>query len=139
METPVKPEKKRKKRGKKEGGTKKPPKPASKKVKALTKKAGKKVTPKKTSPGTKKPKTAFETVVGIVRRSRKRRYSCHDQGKNRVWRNPGQKHHLPGQATGKDQEQGKGGLYICLTPGNFGQMNAIRDARSMAPLGLAQK
>ncbi len=71
METPVKPEKKRKKRGKKGAGTKKPPKPASKKVKALTKKAGKKVTPKKTSPGTKKPKTAFETVVGIVRRSRK--------------------------------------------------------------------
>ena len=73
MESPVKPKKKRKKTAKKEEGTKKPPKSTPKKVKtkALTGKAGKKVTPKKTSPRTKKPKTPFETVVGVVRRSRK--------------------------------------------------------------------
>ncbi len=71
MESPVKPKKKRKKTGKKAAGTKKPAKSTPKKVKALTGKARKKVTPKRTSPRTKKPKTPFETVVGIVRRSRK--------------------------------------------------------------------
>ncbi len=73
MESPVKPKKRRKKTGKKAEGTKKPSKSTPKKVKAkaLTGKAGKKVTPKKTSPRTKKSKTPFETVVGIVRRSRK--------------------------------------------------------------------
>lgn len=69
MESPVEPKKKRKKTRE----TKKPPKPTPKKVKAkaLTGKAGKKISPKKTLPRTKKPKTPFETVVGIVRRSRK--------------------------------------------------------------------
>ena len=71
MESPVEPKKKRKKPGKKGTGTKKPPKPRAKKVKALTGKAGKKVTHKKPSPRAKKPRTPFETVVGIVRRSRK--------------------------------------------------------------------
>jgi len=71
MESPAKSKKRRKKTGKKAEGTKKPAKPASKKVKALTGKTGKKVTPKKPSPRTKKPKTPFETVVGIVRKSRK--------------------------------------------------------------------
>ena len=36
----------------------------------LLKKARKKTTSKETSPRTKKPKTPFETVVGIVRRSK---------------------------------------------------------------------
>ena len=71
MESPVKPKKRKKLTGKKAGGAKKPPKPTPKKVKVLTGKAGKKVTQKKTSPRTKKPKTPFETVVEIVRRSRK--------------------------------------------------------------------
>jgi len=71
MESPVEPKKKRKKPGKKAERTKKPPKPTPKKAKALTGKAGKKVTKKKISPRTKKPKTPFETVVGIVRKSRK--------------------------------------------------------------------
>jgi len=71
MESPVEPKKRRKKTGKKAEGTKKPPKPTPKKAKALTGKAGKKVTPKKTSPKTKKHKTPFETVVGVVRRSKK--------------------------------------------------------------------
>jgi len=67
MESPVATKKKRKKTEKK----KKPPKPAPKKIKALTEKVGKKITPKRTSLKTKKSKTPFETVVGIVRRSRK--------------------------------------------------------------------
>ena len=37
----------------------------------MTEKPGKKITPKRTSPKTKKSKTPFETVVGIVKRSRK--------------------------------------------------------------------
>ena len=73
MESPVEPKKRRKKTEKKAGGAKKPPKPTPKKVKAkaLNGKVGKKVTPKKISPRPKMPKTPFETVVGIVRRSRK--------------------------------------------------------------------
>ena len=67
MESPVAP-----KKGKKKGtGKKKPPKPKTGKAKALARKAGKKAAPKKISTSTKKSRTLFETVVGIVRESRK--------------------------------------------------------------------
>ncbi len=67
MESPVSP-----KKGKKKGtGKKKPPKPKTGKAKALARKAGKKAAPKKISASTKKSRTLFETVVGIVRESRK--------------------------------------------------------------------
>ena len=60
------------KKGKKKGtGKKKPPKPKTGKVKALPGKAGKKAAPQKISAGKNKPKALFETVVGIVRESRK--------------------------------------------------------------------
>ena len=80
MESPVAPKTKRMKTGQKAGGTKKPLKPMPKKgnAKTLPAKAGKKAAPKKASPeakkaspGAKKPKTLFETVVGIVRESKK--------------------------------------------------------------------
>ena len=71
MEIPVAPKTKRKKIGQKAGGTKKPPKPKTAKVKALPGKAGKKAAPQKISTGKNKPKALFETVVGIVRESRK--------------------------------------------------------------------
>ena len=67
MESPVVP-----KKGKKKGtGKKKPPKPKTGKVKALPGKAGKKAAPQKISTGKNKPKALLETVVGIVRESRK--------------------------------------------------------------------
>ena len=60
------------KKGKKKGaGKKKPPKPKTGKVKALPGKAGKKAAPPKISTGKNKPKALLETVVGIVRESRK--------------------------------------------------------------------
>ena len=60
------------KKGKKKGtGKKKPPKPKTGKVKALPGKAGKKAAPQKISTGKNKPKALFETVVGIVRETRK--------------------------------------------------------------------
>ena len=60
------------KKGKKKGtGKKKTSKPKIGKVKTLAGKSGKKASPKKISTGTKTPKTLFETVVGIVRGSRK--------------------------------------------------------------------
>jgi uncharacterized Zn finger protein len=67
MESPVAP-----KKGKKKGtGKKKPPKPKTGNGKALARKAGKKAAPQKISTGKKKPKALFETVVGIVRETRK--------------------------------------------------------------------
>ena len=67
MESPVVP-----KKGKKKGTEKKKsPKPKTGKAKALPRKAGKKAAPKKISASTKKSRTLFETVVGIVRESRK--------------------------------------------------------------------
>jgi uncharacterized Zn finger protein len=77
MESTAAPKPKRKKTGKKAGKKavelKKPPKPGAKKTsaKALTGKAGKKATPKKALPKTKKPDTLFDTVVEIVRGSKK--------------------------------------------------------------------
>ena len=73
MENPMAPKTKRKKTGQKAGGIKKPIKPTPKKgaTKTLPAKAGKKAAPKKASPGAKKPMTLFETVVGIVRESKK--------------------------------------------------------------------
>ena len=67
MESPVVP-----KKGKKKGtGKTKPPKPKTGKIKTLPGKAGKKAAPQKISAGKNKPKALFETVVGIVRESRK--------------------------------------------------------------------
>ena len=45
--------------------------PKKKKANALTGKSGKKAAPKKSLPETRKPKTLFETVVGIVKESKK--------------------------------------------------------------------
>ena len=67
MESPVVP-----KKGKKKGAEKKkPPKPKAGKAKALARKSGKKAVPPKISTGKKKPKALFETVVGVVRETRK--------------------------------------------------------------------
>jgi len=73
MESPVAPKTKRKKTEQKGGRSKKPLKPMPKKGKSKTlpTKAGKKVVPKKASPGAEKPETLFETVVGVVRESKK--------------------------------------------------------------------
>ena len=73
MENPMAPKTKRKKTWQKAGGIKKPIKPMPKKgaTKTLPAKAGKKAVPKKASPVAKKPMTLFETVVGIVRESKK--------------------------------------------------------------------
>ncbi len=67
MESPVGP-----KKGKKKGtGNKKPPKPKTGKVKPMAGKAGEKTAPKRILTSRKAPKTLFETVVGIVRESKK--------------------------------------------------------------------
>lgn len=71
MESPAVPEAKRKKTGKTVAAPKKPPKPAPKRTKALTGKSGKSAVPKKTLPKTRTPGTLFETVVGIVKNSKK--------------------------------------------------------------------
>jgi len=67
MESPVGP-----KKGKKKGTwNKKPPKPKTGKVKPMAGKAGEKTAPKRILTSRKAPKTLFETVVGIVRESKK--------------------------------------------------------------------
>ena len=73
MESTATPKTKIKKTGKSAAALKKPPKPGAKRTraKALTGKSGKKAVPKKTLPQTKKPKTLFDTVLGIVRSSSK--------------------------------------------------------------------
>ncbi|MCP4575855.1 MAG: hypothetical protein GY846_06185 [Deltaproteobacteria bacterium] len=73
MESPAAPKTKIKKTGGRTKATKRTSKAPPKKrtTKALTEKSGKKAAPKKRATRTKKPKTLFETVVGIVRGSKK--------------------------------------------------------------------
>lgn len=67
MESPAVPKAKVKKTGRKVTAPKKPPK----RTNALTGKSGKRAVPKKTLPVPQAPGTLFETVVGIVKESKK--------------------------------------------------------------------
>ena len=67
MESPAVPGTKKKKTGGEVTAPKKPPKRA----KALTGKSGKRAVPKKALPETRTSQTLFETVVGVVKKSKK--------------------------------------------------------------------
>ena len=73
MEIPLMPQKREKKTGKKVSALKKPPKsmPKGTQAKVSTGRVGRTVATKKTLPETKTPNTLFETVVNVVRESKK--------------------------------------------------------------------